>query len=88
MAKNFPTSRACLLVWLMALFAMVGCSERIDIPETSNPNSMEHAPTIVTDAQHLLEQKGGFYLLNMALRDGQHTEKEQGKCYFIEKNSK
>lgn len=69
----------------MALFAMVGCSERIDIPETSNPNSMEHAPTIVTDAQHLLEQKGGFYLLNMALRDGQHTEKSKANAISSKK---
>lgn len=85
MAKIFPTSRASLLLWLMALFAMVGCSERIDIPETSNPNSMEHAPTIVTDAQHLLEQKGGFYLLNMALRDGQHTEKSKANAISSKK---
>ena len=46
---------------------------------------MEHAPTIVTDAQHLLEQKGGFYLLNMALRDGQHTEKSKANAISSKK---
>ena len=38
---------------------------------------MEHAPTIVTDAQRLLEQRGEFFLLNMSLRDGKVREKSK-----------
>ena len=38
---------------------------------------MEHAPTIVTDAQRLLEQREGFFLLNMSLRDGKDKEKSK-----------
>ena len=77
MMKIISSSRASILLWIMALFAIVGCSDWIDTPTTSNPNSMEHAPTIVTDAQRLLEQRGEFFLLNMSLRDGKVREKSK-----------
>ncbi|WP_373801707.1 hypothetical protein, partial [Bacteroides heparinolyticus] len=65
---------------MMALFAVVGCSDGIDTPATSAPDPMEHAPAIVTDARRLLQQNGGFYLLNMLLRDGIHTEKSRANA--------
>lgn len=77
MMKQIPVLRADILVWIMALFAIVGCSDGIDITETSELGTTGNAPKIVNDAQRLIKQEGEFYLLNMNLRN---TGKTGKKC--------
>ena len=44
MMKQIPVLRTEILVWIMALFAIVGCSDGIDITETSELGTTGNAP--------------------------------------------